>query len=177
MILSLFGPHPYMSFHSCAPCRPITAIQMISLRSKLAGTALDFVCTLATSLGRRFSPLVHLFFPTLLHVCQKAKKVNLSRASQTIHTITDECASSQMLTHLKPAIADSHVSVRIVAAEALRILVQKLGAELRPKIDLLENAIRIAATDANPEVRKTTQKTFDIYKYVFADRLSESVDI
>lgn len=153
--------------------RPITNA-MCSERTRLSGSALDLANTLATTLGSQYELLLPLIFPTLLLLCSRTNKIVLNRARACILTTIESTQLASILTYLHQVIKDKAASLRIVAAEATLACLNSFNPpdlERENRAVEIEDILRSAAKDANPDVRKFSKQIFEAYKLVLPHRL------
>ncbi|TFK40166.1 clasp N-terminal domain-containing protein, partial [Crucibulum laeve] len=158
--------------------RPITN-SMVSERTRLSGTAIDLVSTVARELGVSFEGLLPLFLPTLLNLCGRTNKVVLTRARACIVMIIESTQLSSVLPYFLQSLKEKSATLRLVAAEGTLTCLNccnppDLEKEARAKE--VEAIIRATAKDANPDVRKASRKIFEGYKELLPDRVARCVE-
>ncbi|KAH9858873.1 clasp N terminal-domain-containing protein [Lenzites betulinus] len=161
-----------------ASSRPITSA-LNSERTRLSGTAAEFIKTSVDALGRAFEPLIPQYFPTLLILCTRANKVFVTRAKECIHAVIEHTQSPSLLHYLAESIKDKSVSLRLASAEAVMLCLNSFNPpdlEKEPRAKDIEAIIRATAVDANADVRKVARKIFDAYKILLPRRVKSFTD-
>ncbi|KAH9892746.1 clasp N-terminal domain-containing protein [Cubamyces lactineus] len=160
-----------------ASSRPITSA-LNSERTRLSGTATEFIATAVNALGRAFEPLIPHYLPTLLTLCTRANKVFVTRAKDCIHAVIEHTQSPSILHYLAESTKDKSVSLRLAAAEAVVLCLNSFNPpdlERESRAKEIEAIIRVTAVDANADVRKTGRKIFDAYKILLPGRVQRCV--
>lgn len=153
--------------------RPVVSA-LNSERTRLSGTATDFILAAANSLGAAFESLIPHIFPTLLSLCTRANKVFITRAKQCINAIVEHTHSPTLIPYLADSIKDKSASLRLAAAETLLACLNSFNPpdlEKESRARDIEGAIKMSATDANADVRKIARKMFDAYKILLPTRV------
>jgi len=146
---------------------------MLSERGRLLAAAVDLVSTLASALGKRFDPLVPIFVPAILKLCQRPNKVVLTRAQGCLSTVIKQTRLSSILPFLHENIKDKSATLRIVSSEAIYLCITTIETDkLANRVSDIESAIKIAGRDANPEVRRQARAILTDYGEKFPDRIS-----
>ncbi|CCA68525.1 hypothetical protein PIIN_02389 [Serendipita indica DSM 11827] len=144
---------------------------LLSERGRLSAVAIELVSTLASALGRRFDPLMQGFAPTLMKLCQRPNKVVITRTHSCITTIIKQTRLPSLLPFLRDAVKDKSVTLRTVASESAYLCMSSIEEDkLLTKISDIEQIIKVASRDANPEVRKHARAILQEYKEKFPDR-------
>lgn len=162
-----------------ASSRPINSA-LISERTRLSGTATDFISAAVSALDRSFEPLLPQYFPTLLTVCTRANKVFVNRGKGCIHAIIEYTQSPAILHYLVEAVKDKSVSLRLAASEAVMLCLNTFNPpdlEKEARAKDIEAIIRTTAVDANADVRKVSRKIFDAYKILLPGRVQRYVSL
>ncbi|KAI0759826.1 clasp N-terminal domain-containing protein, partial [Trametes elegans] len=157
--------------------RPINSA-LNSERTRLSGTATDFMATAVTSLGRAFEPLLPYYLPTLLTLCIRTNKVVVTRAKNCIHAIIEHTQSPAILHYLVESVKDKSVSLRLSAAEAVVLCLNTFNPpdlEKESRAKDIEAIIKTTGVDASADVRKTARKIFDAYKILLPGRVQRCV--
>ncbi|EIW62822.1 uncharacterized protein TRAVEDRAFT_34135 [Trametes versicolor FP-101664 SS1] len=160
-----------------ASSRPINSA-LISERTRLSGTATDFISAAVSALDRSFEPLLPQYFPTLLTVCTRANKVFVNRGKGCIHAVIEYTQSPAILHYLVEAVKDKSVSLRLAASEAVMLCLNTFNPpdlEKEARAKDIEAIIRATAVDANADVRKVSRKIFDAYKILLPGRVQRCV--
>ncbi|KAI0358606.1 hypothetical protein OH77DRAFT_1502451, partial [Trametes cingulata] len=161
-----------------ASSRPINSV-LNSERTRLSGTATDFIATAVGALGRAFEPLVPHYLPTLLTLCTRANKVFVTRAKECIHAVIEHTQSPSILHYLAESVKDKSVSLRLASAEAVMLCLNSFNPpdlEKEQRAKEVEAIIRVSAVDANADVRKVARKVFDAYKILLPGRVQSFTD-
>ncbi|KAI0823393.1 clasp N-terminal domain-containing protein [Trametes gibbosa] len=160
-----------------ASSRPINSA-LNSERTRLSGTATDFIKTAVNALGSAFEPLIPQYLPTLLILCTRANKVFVTRAKECIHAVIEHTQSPSILHYLAESVKDKSVSLRLASAEAVVLCLNQFNPpdlEKEPRAKEIEAIIRATAVDANADVRKVARKVFDAYKILLPRRVQRCV--
>jgi hypothetical protein len=160
------------AIRSCAS--PINSA-MKSERTRLSGTAIECVNSMASAFGHAFSPLIQLFVPTLLLLCARTNKVVIGRARNAIHAIIENTQFPLLLRHLQSSISDKSASLRLASAEAtLQCLncFNPVDIEKEERALEVEVIIKTSAGDQNADIRKVGRKLFEAYKILMPGRVS-----
>ncbi|PVF94592.1 hypothetical protein CPB86DRAFT_808491 [Serendipita vermifera] len=154
--------------------RPVSRLinpPMLSERGRLSAVAIELVSTLASALGRRFDPLMLVFAPTLMKLCQRPNKVVITRTHACITNIIQQTRLPSLIPFLKDALKDKSVTLRVVASESTNLCMKQIDEErLAPKLSDIEGIIKLAGRDANPEVRKNARILLQEYRDRFPER-------
>ncbi|TRM59412.1 clasp N terminal-domain-containing protein [Schizophyllum amplum] len=153
--------------------RPITSA-MVSERTRLSGTAVDFVGSIATSLERNFESLAPVFIPSLLLLCSRANKVFVNRAKACLSIIIEMTQLASLLPYFVQAVKDKSATLRLAAAEAGLACLNSCNPqdlEKESRIRDMESMIRSTAKDASADVRKVGKKLFQAFQALMPDRV------
>ncbi|KAI8993925.1 clasp N-terminal domain-containing protein [Trametes punicea] len=159
--------------------RPINSA-LSSERTRLSGTATEFMTTSVGALGRAFEPLIPHYLPSLLTLCTRANKVFVTRAKDCIHAVIEHTQSPSILHYLTESAKDKSVSLRLAAAEAVVLCLNSFNPpdlEKEQRAREIEAIIRVTAVDANADVRKVGRKIFDAYKILLPGRVQRYVSV
>ncbi|KAI5900126.1 uncharacterized protein SCHCODRAFT_02562267 [Schizophyllum commune H4-8] len=154
--------------------RPLTSA-MISERTRLSGSAVDFVGAIATSLERNFETLIPIFIPGLLTLCSRTNKVFGTRARACISIIIEMTQLASLLPYFVQAGKDKSALLRHAAAEAGLACLNSCNPqdlEKESRIRDIETMVRTTAKDANADVRKVGKKIFQAYQALMPDRIA-----
>ena len=157
--------------------RPITNA-MTSERTRLCGTALDLLISVANGLGHDFEQLIPLFMPTLLNVCGRTNKVVINRARSAILGIIESTQLASILLFFVQNVKDKAATLRLIAAEGTLACLNSCNPpdlEKEARARDIEAVIRGTARDANPDVRKVSRKIFESYKILLPSRVERCV--
>ncbi|KIY74241.1 hypothetical protein CYLTODRAFT_484571 [Cylindrobasidium torrendii FP15055 ss-10] len=147
---------------------------MKSERTRLSGTALDFVAELASNLGPNFEPLIHTYFPVCLALCARTNKVVVNRSRAGVMATIECTQHPSVFPYIMNVMKDKSASLRIIAAESILACLNcfnppDLEKDVRARD--IELFIKNASRDANADVRKIGKKIFDSYKTLLPDRV------
>lgn len=155
-----------------------------SLRSQLAITACQTLCSVVKSLKGEFEPFSELSLAALLKACAQTKKIVANCAAQSVKVLIFELPSCKYLGQIHSALQDKNPSLKAKAAEFLRDLVPKV--DFRPSsskstaaLELVECCLRCALGDANCEVRQCAREVMDMYQLIWPEKVMsflESLD-
>lgn len=162
---------------------------MLTERTRLSGSALDFLSTMAPRLGAKFDPLVAFILPSLLKVLTRPNKVYVTRAQSCLNLIVEHCQLPSIIPHLREAVKDKSQSLRLGATQATLQIVatwdrsmlevregaSNLGSRRKGNVEDIEMIIKETARDANPSVRQVSRQAFDQYAEIWPDRMEEYV--
>ncbi|CAG8567425.1 7189_t:CDS:2 [Acaulospora colombiana] len=149
---------------------------MLTERTRLSGTATEFVEELARILGSKFESLSEMYVPAILKLCTRANKIFVSRAQKCMISIIRCCQLPSLLPKLKESMQGQSKTLRTCVAEfVLTIIEVNDVGNLNNYISDLEWLIREGAIDSTPAVRSTMKKTFEIYKTKFDLRLGDFI--
>lgn len=149
-----------------------------SERTRLSGCATDLFTALALSLNESFEPLIPHFIPAILSTATRPNKVYVSRAKACLLAIIEHTQCPTVLPHIRNAIHDKSVSLRVVATELALACLNSFSPpdlESSARAEDLEAIIRSTARDANADVRKSSRKVFEAYKVVLPRRVEAYV--
>ncbi|KAF9231492.1 clasp N-terminal domain-containing protein [Melanogaster broomeanus] len=149
---------------------------MNSERSRLSGSAVELLTTLAIGLGSSFEPLVSILFPTLLALCGRTNKVFTARARACILAIVEHTQLPSLLPYLAELGSHKSVFARLTGAEGVLACLNccnppDLEKDLRARI--VEDFIKSTARDASADVRKASKKIFEAYKTLMPGRVEK----
>ncbi|KAI0779674.1 clasp N terminal-domain-containing protein [Fomes fomentarius] len=150
-----------------------------SERTRLSGTATEFITTAVTALGSSFEPLIPHYFPTLLTLCTRANKVFITRAKAAIAAFIEYTHAPMIIHYAAESIKDKSVTLRLAAAETLMLCMKTFNPpdlEKEARAREIEAVIRSTAVDASADVRKMGRKIFDAYKILLPGRLHSFTD-
>ncbi|KIY43710.1 hypothetical protein FISHEDRAFT_68104 [Fistulina hepatica ATCC 64428] len=151
---------------------------MASERSRLSGATIDFVSTVASSLGSDFEPLTPTFFPSLLTLCGRPNKVFVIRARSCITNIVETTQSATLLTYFLHNIKDKSATIRLACAEGTLTCLNCCNPpdlEKEARVKEIEALMRSTARDASADVRQVGKKIFQAYKILLPDRVDGCV--
>ena len=160
-----------------ASSRPLSSA-LNSERTRLSGTATDFLTTAATVLGSSFEPLVPHYLPTLLTLCTRTNKVFLNRAKACIAAFVEYTQAPAIIHYSSLSVSDKSVSLRLAAAETMLLCLKGFNPpdlEKEARAKEIEATIRATAVDASADVRKVGRKIFDAYKILLPRRVQRCV--
>ncbi|KAF9189343.1 hypothetical protein BGZ51_009657 [Haplosporangium sp. Z 767] len=146
---------------------------LLTERTRLTGTACEMVEKLATSMGRDFGVHFADFFTgALLKLCARTNKVMVSRAVKALNSMVNAgCIST--LPKACQAFATNNKTLRIACIGLIvSCIAQFSSQELEPFLASFEPVLKEGVSDAAPEVRDTSRKSFKIYAQKFPERSS-----
>lgn len=155
--------------------RPINSAAT-SERSRLSGVAVDLLKISAESLGKHFTLLIPLFFPTLLGLCARSNKVFISRAKACVLSVIEATHSPTILPYLVEAAKDKISSLRLAAAEFSLACLNGFNPpdlEKEARSREVEALIKCTATDASADVRRVGKKLFEAYTILLPHRVDK----
>ncbi|TBU64452.1 clasp N terminal-domain-containing protein [Dichomitus squalens] len=161
-----------------ASSRPITSA-LSSERTRLSGTATDFITTAVIALGSEFEPLIPHYLPALFTLCTRTNKVFLNRAKACIAALVEHTQAISIIHYSFQSISDKSISLRLAAAETMLLCLKSFNPpdlEKESRAKEIEGTIRAAAVDANADVRKVARKIFDAYKILLPRRVQSFTD-
>ncbi|KAG6889579.1 hypothetical protein C0992_004687 [Termitomyces sp. T32_za158] len=129
---------------------------------------------LATGLGKSFKPLLQIFLPTLLSLCGRTNKVVVTRAKACIMVIVETTQLSAILSYFVQSIEDKSASIRFAAAEGTLACVNCFNPpdlEKEARANEVETVIRVAARDAQADIRVVGRKLFEAYRMLLPTRV------
>ncbi|TBU31585.1 clasp N-terminal domain-containing protein, partial [Dichomitus squalens] len=156
-----------------ASSRPITSA-LSSERTRLSGTATDFITSAVIALGSEFEPLIPHYLPALFTLCTRTNKVFLNRAKACIAALVEHTQAISIIHYSFQSISDKSISLRLAAAETMLLCLKSFNPpdlEKESRAKEIEGTIRAAAVDANADVRKVARKIFDAYKILLPRRV------
>ncbi|KAJ8581536.1 hypothetical protein M405DRAFT_777378, partial [Rhizopogon salebrosus TDB-379] len=150
-----------------------------SERASLSGVAIELLTSLSTGLGPSFSPLLHIFLPTLLGLCAKTNKVITMRAKTCIFAMVEHTQSQSVLSLLAQSLNHKASSVRLVAAEGVLAFLNVVNCPAIQNVArarLLGDIIKTTVGDASADVRKAGTKLFEVYKTLVPGRVESFLE-
>jgi hypothetical protein len=147
-----------------------------SERTILSGHTVNLLEQTALAVGTDFEPLCPLYIPVLLSLCTRTIKLYVSRAKACLLTIVDEVRPPSILSHLHHSVDSKAATLRLAVVELTSASLNSfnpsdLAKDARARD--IEAIIKATASDANPDVRKSSRKAFEAYITVLADRVPE----
>lgn len=162
-----------MRTSSCADLTPRPP-QLLSERTKVSGTAIDLMNSVAPRLADRFEALVPIFVPSLLTICGRTNKVALGRAKKTLLLIAKHCRLASLLPLLREASKEKVPTLRVAAVETASVLVECIDlARANKRVTDVETMVKGCATDSNPEVRQLSKRLFSAYVERWPERVEQ----
>ncbi|KAF9548913.1 hypothetical protein EC957_005265 [Mortierella hygrophila] len=146
---------------------------LLTERTRLSGAACELVEKLSTSMGRDFSlHFPDLFTPALLKVCARTNKVMVTRAVKALQSMINAgCLST--LPKACQAFATNNKTLRIACIGLIATCIaQFTSQELEAYLGSFEPVLKEGVSDAAPEVRDTSRKSFKVYAQKFPERSS-----
>ncbi|KAG0229017.1 hypothetical protein BGW42_001838 [Actinomortierella wolfii] len=140
-------------------------------RTRLSGTACDMVDKLAKAMQSDFGPLLgEVFTGPLLQVCARTNKVMVTRAVKALQSTVD-AGSLVCLPKACAEIASPNKTLRIACIGLVARSIDRFSAqELEPFVTIFEPVLKEGVSDAAPEVRDTSRKSFKAYASKFPER-------
>ncbi|KAF9930773.1 hypothetical protein FBU30_011309 [Linnemannia zychae] len=146
---------------------------LLTERTRLSGTACELVEKLSTSMGRDFG--VHfpdLFTPALLKVCARTNKVMVTRAVKALQSMVN-AGCLPTLPKACQAFTTNNKTLRIACIGLIAsCIAQFTSQELEAYLGSFEPVLKEGVSDAAPEVRDTSRKSFKVYAQKFPERSS-----
>ncbi|KAF9121537.1 hypothetical protein BGW39_010447 [Mortierella sp. 14UC] len=146
---------------------------LLTERTRLSGAACELVEKLATSMGRDFSlQFPDIFTPALLKVCARTNKVMVTRAVKALQSII---SAGCLLTLPKAcqAFTTNNKTLRIACIGLIASCIAQFSSqELEAHLGSFEPVLKEGVSDAAPEVRDTSRKSFKVYAQKFPERSS-----
>ncbi|KAF8943261.1 hypothetical protein BGZ47_005636 [Haplosporangium gracile] len=146
---------------------------LLTERTRLSGAACELVEKLSTSMGRDFSlHFPDLFTPALLKVCARTNKVMVTRAVKALQgMINAGCLPT--LPKACQAFATNNKALRIACIGLIASCIAQFSSqELEAYLGSFEPVLKEGVSDAAPEVRDTSRKSFKVYAQKFPERSS-----
>ncbi|KAJ1555927.1 hypothetical protein HK405_010447, partial [Cladochytrium tenue] len=157
---------------SLQPLKTVLPQALATKHTRLVRTALTLVEELALLLGERFEPLADFAVPALLRLCTRTNEVVVSCASATLLTVFEHAGIPSCVPLLTEALQSSSKSLRISAADCLNSALEvNSPAKLDVYGDVVEAALRLAITDAAPEVGTLARTSFELFQTKLPARL------
>ncbi|KAF9348377.1 hypothetical protein BGX26_000216 [Mortierella sp. AD094] len=144
---------------------------LLTERTRLSGTACEMVEKLSTAMGRDFGlHFSDLFTPALLKVCARTNKVMVTRAVKALTSIINAgCVVT--LPKTCQAFATNNKTLRIACIGLIASCIALFTSqELEPFLAAFEPVLKEGVSDAAPEVRDTSRKSFKVYAEKFPER-------
>ncbi|KAF9169812.1 hypothetical protein BGX21_008309 [Mortierella sp. AD011] len=144
---------------------------LLTERTRLSGTACELVEKLSKVMGRDFGLYFSdLFTPALLKVCARTNKVMVTRAVKALSSIINAgCVVT--LPKLCQAFASNNKTLRIACIGLIASCIALFTTqELEPSLAAFEPVLKEGVSDAAPEVRDTSRKSFKVYAEKFPER-------
>lgn len=128
---------------------------------------------LATAMGRDFGMhFADLFTGALLKVCARTNKVMVSRAVKALNAIIN-AGCLALLPKACQAFATNNKTLRIACIGLISSCITLYGSqELEPYLASFEPVLKEGVSDAAPEVRDSSRKSFKNYAQKFPERSS-----
>lgn len=151
---------------------------MLSDRSRLSGTAVEFITVIGARLGPKFEPLVPLYIPAILKLCTRSGKIYVNRATNCLKLFSAYCRIPTLISLLKESITDKSLTLRFAVTDALHDFLSTSARDGLPKkttklMEDVETIIKVSSRDSNPETRKMSRRAFASYSQLFPERVSE----
>ncbi|KAI1310557.1 hypothetical protein EDD11_003699 [Mortierella claussenii] len=144
---------------------------LLTERTRLSGAACELVEKLSTEMGRDFGlHFPDLFTGALLKVCARTNKVMVSRAVKALNSMIN-AGSLATLPKACQAFATNNKSLRIACIGIIASCIAQFSSqELEPFLAAFEPVLKEGVSDAAPEVRDTSRKSFKVYAEKFPER-------
>lgn len=163
-----------------------TRLQMMSLRTTLAVSAVYLVAELAQALRSLMDPLFDTFSSTLQKLASGTKKLLVAASEAAMTSLLTNCSCiPKMCQMLLSGISEKSPTARSAIATQLPIMIKahaqqdKAAFEYSGSMELLEKSIRKALSDPTPSVRDKGRMAFWEFYEVWttdADRIAASLD-
>ncbi|KAG0200227.1 hypothetical protein BGX28_006654 [Mortierella sp. GBA30] len=144
---------------------------LLTERTRLTGAACEMVEKLATAMGRDFGlHFADFFTGALLKVCARTNKVMVSRAVKALNGIIN-AGCPAVLPKACQAFSTNNKTLRIACIGLIASCIAQYAAqELESYLASFEPVLKEGVSDAAPEVRDTSRKSFKIYAQKFPER-------
>ncbi|KAG0006871.1 hypothetical protein BGZ65_002500 [Modicella reniformis] len=144
---------------------------LITERTRLSGTACELVEKLATSMGRDFGLyFADLFTGPLLKVCARTNKVMVTRAVNALNSIINAGCLAP-LPKACQSFSTNNKALRIACVGLVASCIAHFPSqELEPFLAAFEPLLKEGVSDAAPEVRDTSRKSFKVFAEKFPER-------
>ncbi|KAF9948401.1 hypothetical protein BGZ72_009699 [Mortierella alpina] len=144
---------------------------LLTERTRLTGAACEMVEKLATAMGRDFGThFADLFTGALLKVCARTNKVMVSRAVKALNAIIN-AGCLALLPKACQAFSTNNKTLRIACIGLISSCITLYGSqELEPYLASFEPVLKEGVSDAAPEVRDSSRKSFKNYAQKFPER-------
>ncbi|KAI8599801.1 clasp N-terminal domain-containing protein [Dissophora ornata] len=144
---------------------------LLTERTRLSGTACELVEKLSASMGRDFGlHFSDLFTGTLLKVCARTNKVMVSRAVKALNSIINAGCLAP-LPKACQAFATNNKALRIACIGLIASCIAQYSShELEHFLPVFEPVLKEGVSDAAPEVRDTSRKSYKIYAEKFPEQ-------
>ncbi|KAF9571503.1 hypothetical protein EC968_000466 [Mortierella alpina] len=146
---------------------------LLTERTRLTGAACEMVEKLATAMGRDFGiHFADLFTGALLKVCARTNKVMVSRAVKALNAIIN-AGCLALLPKACQAFSTNNKTLRIACIGLISSCINLYGSqELEPYLASFEPVLKEGVSDAAPEVRDSSRKSYKNYAQKFPERSS-----
>ncbi|KAF9199677.1 hypothetical protein BGZ49_010178 [Haplosporangium sp. Z 27] len=144
---------------------------LLTERTRLSGAACEMVEKLSTAMGRDFGlHFPDLFTGALLKVCARTNKVMVTRAVKALTSIINS-GCTPTLPKVCQAFATNNKTQRIACIGLIASCIAQFNSqELEPFLASFEPVLKEGVSDAAPEVRDTSRKSFKVYAEKFPER-------
>lgn len=131
----------------------------------------ELVEKLSTSMGRDFGvQFTDIFTNPLLKVCARTNKVMVTRAVKALNSIINS-GSLSPLAKACQSFSTNNKTLRIACIGLVASCIAHFPSqELEPFLASFEPVLKEGVSDAAPEVRDTSRKSFKIYAEKFPER-------
>ncbi|KAG0229132.1 hypothetical protein BGX31_006323 [Mortierella sp. GBA43] len=166
---SIAQNHEFVSFMKNH--RKAFAECLLTERTRLSGSACELVEKLSTAMGRDFGlHFPELFTSPLLKVCARTNKVMVTRSVKALNSMINAgCITT--LPKACQAFTTNNKMLRIACIGLVASCIAQFSSqELEPFLASFEPVLKEGVSDAAPEVRDTSRKSFKIYAEKFPDR-------
>lgn len=157
--------------------------QLLSERTSLSGTCSDLIQSIAPRLSDRFESLIPIYIPPLLTICSRTNKVALKRSEKTLLLISKHCKLPSLIPYFLNSSKDKKAifSLRTISIDCtVTLLASDLGNDRfdtkgkgGDKVVMIEEMIKITATDSNSEVRSRSKELFREYVERWPERVEK----
>ncbi|CAH1765014.1 8406_t:CDS:10, partial [Entrophospora sp. SA101] len=144
-------------------------------RTRLSGTATEFVEEISNALGPKFDLLAELFVPNILKICSRTNKLFVARAQKCLETIIRKSKLFSLLPRFKEAIQSQNKQLKTSIAELTLTILETDVTGLEDYIEDVESIVCQGIMDSTPAVRTASKKSFEIYKLKFDSRVEEFI--
>lgn len=155
--------------------------KLLTERTRLSGSALDFLGAASCVASSAFGICIGLYLPVLIKLLARPNKIYVTRTCNCLAEIIHSCRHPHILTFLANGLDDKSSAVRRSCVEMVlesltggsnrSLLMDKHALEKR--LGCIEETIRKGATDKEVKIRELSRSVWDVYKREWPDRVAE----